>query len=85
MNELISECFFHIATAATEQVLHVPIRMDKEVGEARKSTFIRSILMNSFALRPTHSGERWRKESFPLFTRQILTLATLNLHYGGVD
>lgn len=84
-NELITECvFLHMATAAREQG-RVPVRMGEQIGEDRKSTFIRSLLMNSFALRQTHGGERRSRKASLLFTRQILTLATLNLHYGGVD
>lgn len=56
--------------------------MAKEIGGDRKNAF------------PVHGDEPVCSdtlmvadagaESFPLFTRQILTLATLNLHYGGV-
>lgn len=56
---LLVTVFLHIRTAATKQVLHVPIRMDKEIGGDRKNTFIRCMTMNSFALRHTRGGERW--------------------------
>lgn len=81
--ELISDCFYILGQLLQNRFSMFPLGwIKRSAGTERtlSSDAWRWTHLHSDTLMVVNDGA----ESFPLFTRQILTLATLNLHYGGV-